>query len=138
MADICKHDGKPCHVSAGTDDAHWRCGTSACQPAADASAGRVKEAMDRFANPSAGPYDEDEIWAAGCTLAAEVTALTARLKEVEGEREALREALGKIWEMDTHVVWSGGSAPEPMYDESGSFGELAAKALAALTKGPEE
>ncbi|HKT52902.1 MAG TPA: hypothetical protein VJP88_00505 [Caulobacteraceae bacterium] len=28
--DLCAHDGRPCYVSAGTDDAHWRCGTSAC------------------------------------------------------------------------------------------------------------
>jgi hypothetical protein len=135
MADICKHDGKPCHVSAGTDDAHWRCGTSACQPAADATAARVQEAM-AYADMVRGIRGNEN--SHFLILAAEVAALTARLKEVEVERETLREALGKIWEMDTHVVWSGGSAPEPMYDESGSFGELAAKALAALTKGPEE
>ena len=31
LVELCKHDGKPCHVSADTEDAHWRCGTSACR-----------------------------------------------------------------------------------------------------------
>ena len=26
----CAGDGKPCYVGAGTEDAHWRCGTSGC------------------------------------------------------------------------------------------------------------
>lgn len=26
----CSKDGKPCYVGAGTNDAHWRCGTSQC------------------------------------------------------------------------------------------------------------
>jgi hypothetical protein len=26
----CLHDGAPCYVGAGTDDAHWRCGTVQC------------------------------------------------------------------------------------------------------------
>ena len=30
-AELCKHDGKPCYASAGTPDAHWRCGTAQCQ-----------------------------------------------------------------------------------------------------------
>jgi trimethylamine:corrinoid methyltransferase-like protein len=28
--DRCARDGAPCYVGAGTDDAHYRCGTSAC------------------------------------------------------------------------------------------------------------
>ena len=28
--DRCPADGKPCRVGAGTDDAHHRCGTTAC------------------------------------------------------------------------------------------------------------
>lgn len=30
-AQVCGHDGQPCYVGLGTNDAHWRCGTSACR-----------------------------------------------------------------------------------------------------------
>lgn len=35
--DTCKHDGLPCYVSAGTDEAHWRCGTVQCAAPAPVS-----------------------------------------------------------------------------------------------------
>ena len=72
----------------------------------------------------------------------DLSAQISRADGAEKERGVLRAALEKIWEMDTHVVWSSGSAPEPMYDESGTFGEIAAKALAPQkhdsgSKGPK-
>jgi hypothetical protein len=33
----CAFDGKPCYVGGGTDDAHYRCGTSACPRSATLS-----------------------------------------------------------------------------------------------------
>jgi hypothetical protein len=86
----------------------------------------AKTPGDRIAFMSVGVVAE----ANAALIVAAVNAFPAYLK-LASENARLREALGKIWEMDTHVVWSGGSAPEPMYDESGAIGEIAAKALAA-------
>lgn len=41
---LCKNDGKPCHVGGGTDDAHWRCGTVQCGLAQSPTTGRKNPA----------------------------------------------------------------------------------------------
>lgn len=41
--ELCVGDGKPCYASAGTDDAHWRCGTRQC--GSDYLSGRSQAAV---------------------------------------------------------------------------------------------
>lgn len=53
---LCMRDNLPCYVSAGTPDAHWRCGTVQC--------GGVTEAKLRFMCEQLrewGGVPEDEI-----------------------------------------------------------------------------
>jgi hypothetical protein len=49
-SNVCVHDGCPCFVGGGTDDAHFRCGTSACKPSpvGDDVKARIKHMVAQF------------------------------------------------------------------------------------------
>lgn len=48
--------------------------------------------------------------------------------------DRMAEALAKIVDKDTHLVWTGGAVKEPSHDEYGEFAEIAMEALAAYRK----
>lgn len=48
--------------------------------------------------------------------------------------DRMAEALEKIVDKDTHLVWTGGAVKEPSHDEYGELAEIAMDALAAYRK----
>jgi hypothetical protein len=117
----------------------------------DASAGRVKEAMEFAAHLKEGDFrfHHASPESAVLILAAEVTALAARLKEVEGEREAWKKYAHEATKTLTGLTPGGSEYFGTLFDgiyladlsrcervirERYAHGHEARIALAALTK----
>lgn len=63
-------------------------------------------------------------------LYAHIRELNTEVRALRALRDDMLASLRQIAQLDTHLVWTGGSAPEPSHEEAGDIAKIAAAAIA--------